>query len=71
MKKLFTLIAVAFAATSLNAQVITFGEKAQANTELPEAWTAGDVKLVLTNDGKPSVDLNSARFGTPENIMPL
>ena len=37
MKKLFTLIAVAFAATSLNAQVITFGEKAQANTELPEA----------------------------------
>ena len=68
MKKLFTLIAVAFAATSLNAQVITFGEKAQANTELPEAWTAGDVKLVLTNDGKPSVDLNSARFGTPESF---
>ncbi len=67
MKKLFTLIAVAFAATSLNAQVITFGEAAQANTELPKDWTSGDVKLVLTNDGKPSVDLNTANFGTPES----
>ena len=26
------------------------------------------MKLVLTNDGKPSVDLNSARFGTPESF---
>ena len=68
MKKLFTLIAVAFAATSLNAQVITFGDVAQANKDLPSAWTAGDVKLVLTNDGKPTVDLNTVNFGTLESF---
>ncbi len=41
---------------------------AQANTELPAAWTAGDVKLVLTNDGKPTVDLNTVNFGTLESF---
>ena len=66
MKKLFTLIAVAFAATSLNAQIISFGDAALANPDLPSAWTAGDVKLVLTNDGKPTVDLNTATFGTAD-----
>jgi hypothetical protein len=66
MKKLFTLLAVAFAATSMNAQIINFGEAAVANADLPAAWQSGDLKLVLTNDGKPSVDLNTASFGTAD-----
>lgn len=66
MKKLFTLITAMAMTMAINAQVITFGDVAVANADLPEAWTAGDVKLVLTNDGKPSIDLSKAKFGTAD-----
>ena len=64
MKKLFTLITAMAMTMAINAQVITFGDVAVPNADLPEAWTAGDVKLVLTNDGKPTIDLSKAKFGT-------
>lgn len=66
MKKLFTLIAATAMAMAAGAQSITFGEEALANAALPTVWENGGVKLVLTNDGKPSVDLNNATFGTAE-----
>ncbi len=66
MKKLFTLLATVAMATSMNAQVISFGDAAVANADLPAAWTNGDVKLALTNDGKPVIDLNTANFGTAD-----
>lgn len=66
MKKLFTLITAMAMTMAINAQVITFGDVAVANADLPEAWTAGDVKLVLTNDGKPTIDLSKAKFGTAD-----
>lgn len=70
MKKLFTLITAMAMSMAINAQVITFGDVAVLNSDLPEAWTAGDVKLVLTNDGKPTIDLSKAKFGTAdENIQ--
>lgn len=66
MKKLFTLITAMAMTMAINAQVITFGDVTVANADLPEAWTAGDVKLVLTNDGKPTIDLSKAKFGTAD-----
>ncbi|MBM6991969.1 MAG: hypothetical protein I3J02_01675 [Prevotella sp.] len=66
MKKLFTLIAAVAMATSMNAQVISFGEVAVANADLPAYWQNGDVKLTLANDGKPSIDTNTANFGTAD-----
>lgn len=68
MKKLFTLITAMAMTMAINAQVITFGDVAVANADLPEAWTAGDVKLVLTNDGKPKIDTNEANFGTTDEF---
>jgi len=67
MKKIFTLISATIMATALHAQIITFGEVAQSNADLPSEWTKDGVKLALTNDGKPSVDLNTASFGTADS----
>mgnify|MGYP001159189674 CR=1 FL=1 len=68
MKKLFTLIAAIAMTMTVNAQVISFGDEPVANADLPEAWTAGDVRLALTNDGKPAIDSNKAYFGTADEF---
>ncbi|MFA6717593.1 MAG: hypothetical protein WCS15_00760, partial [Prevotella sp.] len=66
MRKIFTLIAAVAMATSMNAQTITFGDVAVLNADLQTEWMNGDVKLVIVKDTKPSIDLNSAYFGTAE-----
>ncbi|MGI6242131.1 MAG: hypothetical protein ACOYJK_01110 [Prevotella sp.] len=68
MKKLFTLIAAIAMTMTINAQEISFGDGPVANADLPEAWTVGNVKLALTNDGKPAIDSNKAYFGTADNF---
>ncbi len=66
MRKIFTLIAAVAMATSMNAQTITFGDVAVLNADLQTEWINGDVKLVIVKDAKPSIDRNSAYFGTAE-----
>lgn len=71
MKRFFTLIAAITMTMAINAQVISFGDEAVANADLPETWTESEVKLALTNDGKPTIDLNKANFGTADEFTPF
>lgn len=71
MKRFFTLIAAMAMTMAINAQVISFGEEPVTNANLPEAWTEGEVKLALTNDGKPEIDSNKATFGTADEFTPF
>ncbi len=66
MKRILTLVAAMTLTVAISAQSITFGDVALTNENLPASWSNGNVKLVLTNDGKPTVDLNSTNFGTED-----
>lgn len=61
MKKFFTLIAAAFLAAGVQAQVITF----TAGEKPTEGFAAGDFKLTyVDDDSKIVVDANNCYFGT-------
>lgn len=67
MKKIFTLIALACMAISVNAQKITFSEEIAAGNLNGKVFSNGEFKLTLTDtDNKMAVDANSQFFGTAE-----
>lgn len=69
MKKIFTLIAVAAMAMSVNAQKIAFSasDVAAAGTLDGKVFEAGNFKLTLTDTGaKMAIDENSQWFGTAD-----
>ena len=69
MKKIFTLIAVATMALSVNAQKIAFSEAdvASAGTLDGKVFGAENFKITITDtDGKFAVDKNAQWFGTAE-----
>lgn len=68
MKKIFTLLAVAFIALSANAQVISWtADDVTAAADLADGtvFSNGDFKLTLKNENKKmAIDKNSQYFGT-------
>lgn len=72
MKKLFTMVAMAFMAVCVNAQSITWSEKISAGS-VPGSFSSADGGLVLTitadAEGKMAVDGNSQYFGDATNYV--
>ena len=72
MKKLFTLVAMAFIAVCVNAQSITWGENDKCDKgAAKESYSNGNLVLTCTDtdNAKHEVDGNSAYFGTADNYV--
>ena len=74
MKKLFTMVAMAFMAVCVNAQSITWSEAVSAGS-VPASFSSADEKLVLTitadTENKMAIDKNSQYFGDADNYVNL
>ena len=75
MKKLFTIVALAFCALTINAQTtLSFSEVKAAGSldgqTLSNTEYNYTLSLTITDTkGKVSIDENNARFGTPESYV--
>ena len=72
MKKIFTLIAMAVMAVSVNAQTISWGENDACDKgAAAESYAAGELVLTCTDTAKEKhqVEKNSAYFGTADNYV--